>query len=639
MDVERFEWLEIPEEKRVKSEPKGETPDVSAKRCPKCGWLDHISVVECFRCGYDYQTGHLYRDFLKNRNLEIPEPVMKVTSDFNRILNSRRVASYRDYLLRLQVEEHALIKGFDKLISLSSSNIIHYQHQLDTAYRVLNQMRGQALLADEVGLGKTIEAGIIMKELLERGLIKKILILTPASLVTQWQEELLTKFGETFIIAENPADWKEDKVIASLSKAQRPEIAKLIYPYSYDLLIIDEAHKLKSRFTQRFKFVNQIKKKYVLMLTATPVHNDLTELYSLVTILKPGLLGTIRAFKRQYVSKQDPRQPKNEARLKKLLSEVMVRNRRSSVGIQFPSRRAAIYHFNLTPEEQRLYQEVTNYIREEFKAETRNQYHLLSLTTLQKELCSSARAVKATLAKMADRQQYPRITRQRFQFFMELADKIRSPRKVEALLEIIHQFKGKFVIFTEFLNTLFYLQETLEAHGISTRVFHGGMSLSQRLEAIRDLERSAQVLISTQAGGEGLNLQFCHQMINYDLPWNPMMVEQRIGRLHRLGQSKEVLIFNLSTNATIEAHILELLAKKIRLFELVIGELDLILGAVDDKRSFEQVITDIWISSQNNEELDQRFQELGNKILKARQKFRKIKEAEAILSEIFEQEI
>jgi len=636
MDQERFEWLEIPEEKRIRPEPKGELPDVSAKRCPKCGWLDHVSAVECFRCGYDYQTGHLYADFLKNRDLEIPEPVVKVTSDFETLLKSRRADGWPDFLLRLQAENHALIRGFDQLISLSGLNILHYQHQLHTALKVLNQMRGQALLSDEVGLGKTIEAGIIMKELIERGLVKKVLVLTPASLVTQWQEELFTKFGESFTVAESQEDWKEDKIIASLSRAQRPEVAKLIYQYNYDLLIIDEAHKLKSRFTQRFKFVNRIKKKYVLMLTATPVHNDLTELYSLVTILKPGLLGTIRAFKKQYVSKQDSRKPKNEAKLKKLLSEVMIRNRRSNVGIDFPPRRAAIYHLNLSPEEQRLYQEVTDYIREEFKSETKNQYHLLSLTTLQKELCSSSRAVRATLAKMADREHYPRVTRERLRFFMELADKIQSPRKMEALLEIIHQFKGKFVIFTEFLQTLTYLQKTLEKRGISTRVFHGGMNLSQRLEAIRDLEESAQVLISTQAGGEGLNLQFCHQMINYDLPWNPMMVEQRIGRLHRLGQNKEVFIFNLSTYQTIEARVLELLAKKIRLFELVIGELDLILGAVDNKKSFEQMVTEIWLSSQNDEELGQKFDQLGNKILKARQKFRKIKEAEAILSDILE---
>lgn len=636
MDQERFEWLEIPEEKRIRLKTTVETSDVSSKRCPKCGWLDHISVLECFRCGYDYQTGHLYRDFLKSHNLEIPEPIVKITSDFDKMLKVRRVDAYPDYLLRLRAEEHALIKGFDNLISLNSLNIIHYQHQLDTAFRVLNQMRGQALLADEVGLGKTIEAGIIMKELIERGLVRKVLILTPASLVAQWQEELFTKFGETFIIAENQADWKEDKIITSLSKAQRPEVSKLIYQHNYDLLIIDEAHKLKSRFTQRFKFVNQIKKKYALMLTATPVHNDLTELYSLVTILKPGLLGTIRAFKRQYISKQDAKQPKNEARLKKLLSEVMIRNRRSGVGIEFPSRRAAIYHFNLTKEEEKLYHEVTSYIREEFKAETKNQYHLLSLTTLQKELCSSAPAVQATLLKMADREQYPRKTRERLRFFTELADKIRSPRKIDALLEIIHQFKGKFVIFTEFLHTLFYLRDTLEIRGISTRIFHGGMNLSQRMEAIRDVEERAQVLISTQAGGEGLNLQFCHQMINYDLPWNPMMVEQRIGRLHRLGQKEEVLIFNLSTNGTIEAHVLELLAKKIRLFELVIGELDLILGVIDTKKSFEQMITDMWIESQSNAELNQKFDELGNKILKARQKFRKIKEAEAILSNLAE---
>ena len=252
--------------------------------------------------------------------------------------------------------------------------------------------------------------------------------------------------------------------------ASAPQRLNTCWRQEYDLLIVDEAHKLKHRSTQRFKFVSRIKKKYVLMLTATPVHNDLTELYNLITILKPGLLGTIRAFKRHFVASRDARRPKNEQQLKKLLAGVMVRNRRSDVNIKFPARNSAIYHLTLTDKERELYESVSEYIRTEFKAQTHHQFHLLSLTTLQKELCSSSRAVASTLEKMAGRDQYPKATQSRLRSFIALADDIVENRKIEALLEILGQFPGKFLVFTEFLHTMHYIREHLETRDISTQL-------------------------------------------------------------------------------------------------------------------------------------------------------------------------
>jgi SNF2 family DNA or RNA helicase len=566
-----------------------------------------------------------------------------------------------EFFLRLQAEHHRLVRGFDTLISLDELNIIHYEHQLDTALKVLNTMRGQALLADEVGLGKTIEAGIIMKELLERGLVKRVLIITPASLMSQWKDELLTKFNEEFLIAGSETDWAHDRIITSFSRlrlpkdhalrtnkkataatiplsyrSRQPSEAEYVLRQEYDLLIVDEAHKLKHRSTQRFKFVSRIKKKYVLMLTATPVHNDLTELYNLITILKPGLLGTVRSFKRHFVASSDARRPKNEQQLKKLLAGVMVRNRRRDVNIQFPARNSAIYHLALTDKERELYENVSDYIRTEFKAQTHHQFHLLSLTTLQKELCSSSRAVKSTLEKMAGRDQYPEATRNRLRSFIALTDQIVENRKIEALLEILEQFPGKFLVFTEFLHTMHYIREHLETRGISTQLFYGGLDLSQRRDAIRRFARNARVMISTQTGGEGFNLQFCHQLVNYDLPWNPMMVEQRIGRLHRLGQTHDVSIFNFSVHDTIEAHVLDLLARKIRMFELVVGELDLILSEFEEHKTFEHMVQDIWLASKNEQDMQQRFERFGNRLLQARKHFQKLKESEGLTSELVE---
>ncbi len=658
-----IEWLEIPEDEKPQKVEQPHEADVASKRCPRCGWLDHRSVAECFRCGYDYLTGELHTDYFSTHEIGIPEPTIQSVDfdewSFGRVkpaVQPPQEHPLTEYLLRLQAEQQHLVRGFENLISLDELNIIHYEHQLQTALTVLNKMRGQALLADEVGLGKTIEAGIILKELLIRGLVRKVLIITPASLMGQWQDELVTKFGEEFVIAHNDEDWQREKVITSMSRLRLPKHLKSVkgkrifaaikeeqeaftgalgmLKQEYDLLIIDEAHKLKHRSTQRFKFVSQIRKKYALMLSATPVHNDLTELYSLVTILKPGLLGTIRSFKRHFVASQDARHPKNEQHLKTLLSRVMVRNRRSDVNITFPSRQSAIYHLTLTDKERELYDAVSDYIRHEFKQETQHKYHLLSLTTLQKELCSSSAAVRATLEKMAEREQYPEQTKARLRSFLALSDEIHENRKIQALLEILDTYPGKFLVFTEFLHTMNAITDQLDERGISYQVFHGGLNFVQRRDAMRHFRHGARVLISTQTGGEGFNLQFCHQLVNYDLPWNPMMVEQRIGRLHRLGQQEDVSIFNLSIEHTIEAHVLDLLARKIKMFELVVGELDLILGEMEDKKTFEHTIQEIVRSSQNEEDMQQRFERLGNKLEHARKEFEKFKEAEVLTSEL-----
>lgn len=654
MAKEWLEWIEIPQPASFPEQEKKEYRDISSKRCPQCGWLDVMSVAECFRCGYNYLSGELHSDYLSRHQIGIPTPeIQAVTFQEWKLHHThhRYAALQPDFLapaplteffLRLQAERMRLVRGFQTLISLDDLNIIHYDHQLHTALTVLNTMRGQALLADEVGLGKTIEAGIIMKELIARGLIQRILIITPASLMGQWQDELLTKFGEKFLIAEYDDDWTSNKVITSFSRLRLPKPGPNAIPHAsqrvlqqeYDLLIVDEAHKLKHRSTQRFKFVNRIRKKYVLLLTATPVHNNLTELYNLITILKPGLLGTIRSFKRHFVASHDARRPKNEHHLKKLLSGVMVRNRRSDVNIHFPARKSAIYHLELTEKEQQLYDEVSDYIRHEFKTQTKHQYHLLSLTTLQKELCSSSRAVRDTLEKMAARDYYPDITRSRLRGFIALADEISENRKIEALYEILSLFPDKFLVFTEFLHTMHYIQEHLEARGVKTQLFHGSLDLVQRRDAMRHFARDARVLISTQTGGEGFNLQFCHQLVNYDLPWNPMMVEQRIGRLHRLGQQHDVSIFNLAIRNTIESHVLDLLARKIRMFELVVGELDLILGEVEEKKTFEHVVQDIWLSSKNEQDMQTQFDRFGDRLVQARKAYQKFKQTEILTSEL-----
>lgn len=535
------------------------------------------------------------------------------------------------FRLRMQAEEIALSPGFDQLLSLDLNSIDEYPHQIDAVLTALRRMRGRALLADEVGLGKTIEAGIILKELLVRGLIRRALILVPASLTVQWQEEMATKFDEEFAIAETVEDWAGDKVIGSIDLAKRPEHAKEIVARNCDLLVVDEAHRLRNRTTQAWRFVNSIKRKYMLLLTATPVHNDLSELYALVTLLKPGLLKTYRAFRQTYVDPGNPLKPHNWARLKKLLSEVIIRNRRASVSVKFPPRTAYTYLVKLSEDERRLYDTVTG-----LRGFMRSAADLLTLGLLQREVCSSAAAVKATLDKLTRSGPDSSLIAWQVDGVARMAGSVPYASKVEAVCRIVEKAADKVIVFTEFVESQRLITEGLRARGISVAEFKGEMTAAEKNRAVREFRDDAQVLVSTESGGEGRNLQFCNVMINYDLPWNPMLIEQRIGRIHRLGQTREVFVFNLAAKDTIEAYILDLLSDKIRMFELVVGELDLILGNMQTRDTFEGTLRKIWFGSADDAEARRKLSEFGDAIDDARRRFAQIKEAEVVVSRIFE---
>jgi SNF2 family DNA or RNA helicase len=651
---ERFEWLELPDRDAKPKLRKQKGPaTVMGKRCPNCDWLDEETATRCFRCGYLYHVDRDMTDRIAALGVALPPRVIATDQNLEnffrlhgRIRTPEPLGVYR---LRMAAEALRLSRGFDQLTCLDELDVDHYEHQIDTAIRALHQMRGRALLADEVGLGKTIEAGIVMKELIQRGLVRTVLVLTPASLTEQWREELSTKFHEEFEVMNRPAQWAaaraaaEGRWLTSLDRAKLKQHSDPILGREYDLLIVDEAHKLKNRSTLAWKFVNQIRKRYVLMLTATPVQNDLMELYSLITILSPGQLGTVRAFRHHFLEQADTRRPKNAASLRRLLNDVMIRNRRSKVDIHFPQRRAAIYHLALSEREWQLYAETTDYIRRRFQDATSDKHLRLTLVTLQRELSSSPQAVAATLRKMVADRGYGDQARLELQRFLELAESIPVGRKVHAVREILQKFPGKFLIFTEYRATLETIVEQLRAWGIATVGFHGGLDIRQKEAAVAAFRGEdpeipgVRVMVSTESGAEGRNLQFCHQLINFDLPWNPMRVEQRIGRLHRLGQARDVTIFNLSCNETIEAHIIDLLARKIRMFELVIGELDLILGNVEGSKSFEDLLRAAWEASTSPDDLRERIEELGAVLVRARRDYEQVRAANGLLDAALEE--
>jgi SNF2-related domain len=261
------------------------------------------------------------------------------------------VAPAADVALRLRYAELRLQKGFDELLSLGAiSDVEHFGYQLDTVRRVLRDFRGRVLLADEVGLGKTIEACLMLKEYWMRALARKALILTPASLVGQWVDELTERFALTPVAADaqlvrrDEEFWtREPLVVASLPLARQAGHRDRLSRIEYDLVIVDEAHALKSRASAGWQLVNDLKKRFLLLLSATPVGNNLTELYNLIQLRKPGLLQGEAQFRREYGQIEALSQAGRCDRLRELLREVMVRNTRAHIDLKLPKRIAATH--------------------------------------------------------------------------------------------------------------------------------------------------------------------------------------------------------------------------------------------------------------------------------------------------------
>jgi len=512
-------------------------------------------------------------------------------------------ANWELYQLALEVEQHTIIPEFEGLQAPKHlSDLTPLPHQLEVAKKVIEDMNGKAILADEVGLGKTIEAGLILKEYMIRGLVKKVLILVPASLVTQWAIELNTKFFIPAVSQRKSYVWEQcDIVVSSIDTAKRAPHREIINSLDYDLVIIDEAHKLKNNKTKNYEFVQNLKKKFCLLLTATPIQNRVSEIFNLVSLLKPGHLGSETAFYEKY--KKDSRSVNDDEHLKELVNKVMIRNRRSDTGIEWTKRVVEAVTIEFTEEERALYDTIESlkgYEADDNAARTRSPF---SMITLQREACSSRESVYYTIQNMMKKTENPS---QEFQDTINLLtskiNAITKNSKAEKALEIIKRADDKVIIFTEYRATQLYLQWYLKQHGITSVPFRGGFKRGKK-DWMRDLfQNHAQVLIATEAGGEGINLQFCNHIINFDLPWNPMRLEQRIGRIHRLGQKKDVMIYNFAIKDTVEDHILKLLYEKIHLFEKVIGDLDDILTKLDFG-NMDDYMNDIFVNSNSEGEM------------------------------------
>ena len=523
--------------------------------------------------------------------------------------------------LRERFAHLGLAQGFDELLCLPHLRGIEtFWYQVETVRKVLKQFRGRVLLADEVGLGKTVEAGMVLKEYLLRGIIDSVLVLVPASLVGQWREELETKFDiscattQDALLRSDPGRfWNHKYLIASLALARRSEHAARLIGRSFDLVVVDEAHHLRDRSSQSYKLVDALNKRFLLLLSATPVQNDLTELYNVLTLLKPGIFKTLKEFRAAYMTPGKPRQPANPERLRALMRDAMVRNTRAVVALKLPRRHAVTIRVDGAEGERAAYQELAMAART--LAAEGSVGSRLALQHLLGAAGSSPAAAAAAIRRFADRHS----DAPRWYALAQRWASVANSGKGAALLELLRRNpEEKKLVFVHYRETLAHIADLLAREGLAFARFEGGLSGADKDAAVAAFRESVPVLLCTESGGEGRNIQFCNTLINFDVPWNPMAIEQRIGRIDRIGQQREVFVFNLVTRDTLEERILQLLDQKISMFELVVGEVGAILGGLEDDRDFAGLMLDAWLHT-TEASRNEAFDALGRRLHEAKQ--------------------
>ena len=498
--------------------------------------------------------------------------------------------------------------GFDTLVSLPRLQFTPFPHQLQAARSALRRMRGRAILADEVGLGKTIEAGLVLSELRLRGLADRALVVVPAGLVDQWREELDRKFGLPSVVAAAavvPDSADRPVVVASLPAARRDPLRAALVERRWDLVIIDEAHRVKNPRSASGRLARALRARYLLLLTATPVENRLSELFELVSLVSPGLLGTPTAFRSRHGGGDGL--PREIAGLQTQTREVMIRHRRSEVAVMLPQRLAETIQISPTSAESEWYAAIVGRVRAEGREAPASRR--LALRAVAQLAGSSPAAAQPTLARLG------------WDDLSARAATLTETEKSRVLLALLRRHLGrgeKVVVFTAYRQTLALLQAAVAAAGLPAVVYDGALSRVDKERAIAAFRDEAPVLLTTEAAGEGRNLQFCHVMVNVDLPWNPMRIEQRLGRLHRIGQDHDVMLTNLVGKGTVEERILAVLETKIHLFELVVGELDMILGRVAEDFDFEGAVFASYVEAADDADFDRRIAALGDDLVRAR---------------------
>ncbi|WP_146228156.1 SNF2-related protein [Micromonospora sp. S4605] len=539
--------------------------------------------------------------------------------------------------LRLEGERLATLDQFDELLAIDAAHIEHMPHQEAAARTVLTRMGGRGILADEVGLGKTVEAGLILKELMLRGLAQRILIICPAPLRDQWRDELRDKFDEDFTVVASGQDaraFEQDRVIMTLQLVLRNAER---FRKRFDLVIVDEAHRLSGAGAKRTREIVGglvAKAPRALFLSATPVQNNLLELYRLVELLRPGTFDSEYDFSRRFVDRADPRRPVNAVELRKLISSVVVRTTRQQAGVDRVHRMPPQDHgVVLTPPERQLYDLLLHTLRHRMTGPA----DTMRRRQLALRLTASPQAVSRSALRMAEREP-DRQLREVLAEIGHLAGDIRHTSREQTALKVVQRWldeHGRVLMFTQHTDTLTGILRLLDGAGISAAPFHGGMTHAARSASVADFRSGrARVLVSTDAGAEGQNLQVSNCVLNYDLPWNPMRVEQRIGRVHRLTQTRDVHIANLFARDTLDEAVYRLLHDKLAMFELLFGQVVTVLGELEgtqDSSMENRVLEALYAKSDAT--MQRRLDELGNQLEQARSRAMTMMTADAGLSD------
>ena len=593
--------------------------------------------------------------------------------------------------------------------SIANARVDLNPHQVHAAlFALKSPLSMGAILADEVGLGKTIEAGLVIaQKWAERR--RHILLIVPAFLRKQWEQELLEKFYLRSLVLDsktfrerrhdglkNPFEDQSQILICSYQFAAKYESCLAEVPW--DLVVIDEAHRLRNVYKNTNKqakaIAEALENRPKILLTATPLQNNLMELYGLVSVIDPILFGDADSFKAQYVLCKD--EEIRNLQLKKRLEPVVVRTLRKQVMeyVSFTERIALTQDFYPTEDEQKLYEGVSAYLqRPHLHALPKGRRQLITLI-LRKLLASSPQAIAATLTKLVkalerqggidailgeeelevlssldgdvseeesssteveslsqDEKQRKAEIRQELQelkTYLDLAAKIQRNTKSEALLIALeHAFKKaeelgaarKAVIFTESRRTQRFLYDFLSQNGyegqlvcisgentdlhsseiydcwlnehIGTDRVTGSKPVDIKAALVEHFKNKASLLIATEAASEGVNLQFCSLVINYDLPWNPQRVEQRIGRCHRYGQKHDVVVVNfINKRNEADQRVYDLLRDKFKLFDGVFGASDDILGSIESGVDIENRIANVYQTCRSREEIKRAFDKL-----------------------------
>ena len=534
----------------------------------------------------------------------------------------------RGFLLRERAAQWWVSNQSDDLLALPYCKIERFDYQVRTALRVIGPLRGRALLSDEVGLGKTIEAGLVLKEYLTRGMVKRFLVLTVPSLVDQWQEELEDKFGIACATTNQPvfrsdpaAFWGDHPfIVASLHTVKQPAHLAVARALHWDLLVVDEAHYLRNRTSQAWQAVNELPRQFLLLLTATPVQNSLEELYNLVTLLQPGQLPSPKEFRARFMDKDKPHQPREPEELRRLLGQVMIRNTRANAGLDLPPRRAETVLFTMDEVELAFW---TTW-------ETELRAHIARLPAAQSSLWGRLLLQAAGSSPEAWRdalETFPADDMKRA--WLENAPLAGNWKRKCELVTPLTRGEGGVVIFTQFLRTQAALAAFLRNARVPVHVINGQTPPPERQPLTEEFRRAGGALLLTHSGTEGRNLQFCHRLINFDLPWNPMEIEQRIGRLHRIGQQQPVRIYNFVQQHTLQEHLLTVLQDKLNLFELVVGETGLILGERFSSDEFAEEVFRRWRDSEGR--VAESFAALGEDLAAARAGYDEVKQLDDTL--------